>query len=119
VNVWEKENVPSVEKAIFASSLGLTPTTTGSLILLCLPALTETRRRDLCKTVKQKGDEAKIHLRSVRQEANQKINDLAKNKEMSKDAEFKARLAIQQLIDYAVNDVDKAVKKKEREVLCI
>ncbi len=114
---WEKPMVKVIEKAIMASDLGLNPNTTGDLIRIPLPALTEERRRDLTKVVGKEGESTKVALRNIRRDANGSLKDLLKEKEIAEDDEHKAQDAIQKITDSHVKTVDELLKIKEKELM--
>ena len=117
VTPWEKNLVPAIEKAILASALGLNPATAGTVIRIPLPPLTEERRRDLIKLVRQEGENARVAVRNIRREANADLKELLKEKEITEDEERRAQEAIQKLTDKAIGDVDKVLAVKEAELM--
>ncbi len=119
ITPWEKNLVSAVEKAIFASDLGLTPTTAGTVIRINLPPLTEERRRDLSKHVHHEGENTKVAIRNIRRDANQQIKDLLKDKQISEDDERRSQDEVQKLTDKAIKDVDEVLKAKEQELMAI
>ena len=119
ITPWEKNLVQTIEKAIMTSDLGLTPTTAGSVIRIILPPLTEERRRDLVKVVRQEAESARVAIRNVRRDANQEIKELVKEKLISTDDEKRAETEIQKLTNQFVAKVEEAVVAKEKEMLAI
>ncbi len=119
VQPWEKNMVAIVEKAIRSSDLGLNPATSGMLIRVPLPPLTEERRRELTKVVRHLGEDAKVAVRNLRRDANEHIKKLTKAKEISEDDESRAEKEIQKLTDNFVVEIDKAVADKEKEVMTV
>ncbi|MGM0594849.1 MAG: ribosome recycling factor [Pseudomonadota bacterium] len=119
VTPWEKPMVPVVEKAIMTSDLGLNPSSAGSVIRVPMPPLTEERRRDLTKVVKQEGEQAKVAVRNIRRDANSDFKSLLKDKEISEDESRAAEEAIQKLTDKYTAEVDKLVEAKEQDLLSI
>lgn len=117
VTAWEKDMTPIIEKAIMASNLGLTPNSAGTVIRIPMPALTEDRRRDLIKLVKQEAENARIAIRNIRRDANGDLKDMVKEKMISEDEERKAEEQIQKLTDEYVSNIDKTVQGKEQELL--
>ena len=117
VTPWEKNLVPAIEKAILASDLGLNPATAGTVIRIPLPPLTEERRRDLIKLVRQEGENARVAVRNIRREANADLKELLKEKDITEDEERRAQEAIQKLTDKAIGDVDKVLAAKEADLL--
>ena len=119
VQPWEKKMVQAVEKAIRDSDLGLNPQTQGDIIRVPMPALTEERRRDLVKVVKQEGEGAKVAVRNLRRDANQSLKDLVKAKEASEDDERRAQDDVQKLTDRCIVDIDKLLSQKEAEIMAV
>ena len=119
ITPWEKPMVAAVEKAIFASDLGLTPNTAGTVIRINLPPLTEERRRDLSKHVHAGGEDAKVAIRNIRRDANHHVKELLKDKQVTEDEASRAEADIQKLTDAAIKDVDEVVKAKEQELMAV
>ncbi len=117
VTPWEKKMVPVIEKAILNSDLGLNPATTGDVIRIPLPPLTEERRRDLIKVVRQEGEKARVAIRNIRRDAIHQFKDLLKEKEISEDEERRAEEAIQKLTDRMVAEVEKVLSEKEKDLM--
>ncbi len=119
VQPWEKKMIPVVEKAIRESDLGLNPATTGDVVRVPMPPLTEQRRKELVKVVKHEGENTKVAVRNLRRDANHHIKELLKAKTISEDDDRRAEEAIQKLTDRFVAEVDKLVAEKEKEVLTV
>ena len=119
VQPWEKNMVAPIEKAIRSSDLGLNPATSGMLIRVPLPPLTEERRRELTKVVKHIGEEAKVAIRNLRRDANEHVKRLLKDKEVSEDDQKRSEKDIQKLTDNFIAQVDATVANKEKEVMTI
>jgi ribosome recycling factor len=117
VTPWEKDMVTKVEKAIMGSDLGLNPSTAGTVIRIPMPPLTEERRKDLVKVVKQEAEQARVAIRNIRRDANGDFKDLLKEKEISEDEERKAEERIQKLTDSFVGKIDKVLADKEAELM--
>jgi len=117
VNPWEKKMVPVVEKAIMEADLGLNPATAGEVIRVPLPALTEERRKEMNKLVRQEGENGKVAVRNIRRDANAHLKDLMKKKEIAEDEEKRALDEIQKLTDDSVAKIDEMVEEKERQIL--
>lgn len=117
VTVWDKSMVESVEKAIMESNLGLTPNSAGTLIRIPIPPMTEERRKDLIKALKNEAEGAKVAVRNLRRDALAKYKELVKSKEISEDDERKAGDQIQKLTDKYVASVDNVIKEKESEIM--
>lgn len=119
VQTWEKPMLAKVEKAIRDADLGLNPASQGDLIRVPMPMLTEERRRDLTKLVKQEGEGAKVAVRNLRRDANNQLKDALKKKELSEDDERRIQDEIQKLTDRHVVEIDKLVADKEKDLLAI
>jgi ribosome recycling factor len=117
VTPWEKDMVAKVEKAIMGSDLGLNPATAGTVIRIPMPPLTEERRKDLVKVVKQEAEQARVAVRNIRRDANGDFKDLLKEKEISEDEERKAEESIQKLTDTYVGKIDHVLAEKEEELM--
>lgn len=119
VQPWEKKMVAVVEKAIRESDLGLNPATSGDLIRVPMPALTEERRRELTKVVRHEGEEAKIAIRNVRRDANEHLKKMVKDKAISEDDERRGQDDTQKLTDRHIADIDKLLAQKEAEIMTV
>ena len=119
ITPWEPPMVAKIEKAIMNSDLGLNPTTAGAVIRINLPPLTEERRRDLVKVVKNETENARIAIRNIRRDAIQQVKELVKEKMISDDEEKRAEQDIQKLTDKHVAASDAAMDEKEKEMLSI
>jgi ribosome recycling factor len=117
VTPWEKNMVQAVEKAIMSSNLGLNPATSGTVIRVPLPALTEERRRDMIKVVRAEGEQAKVAIRNIRRDAIGDFKDLLKEKEISEDQEHQAEAAIQKITDKRTAEVDAVLEIKEKDLM--
>ena len=117
ITVFDKGMIKDVEKAIYASDLGLTPNVSGTVIRLNLPPPTEERRRELGKQVQKEGEGAKIAIRNIRQDANKAIANLIKDKAISEDDKKRGEDDIQKLTDKSIKDVDSVVAEKEKELM--
>ncbi len=119
VQPWEKGLGAKIEKAIRESDLGLNPSAQGDLLRVPMPALTEERRKELTKVVRNAGEDAKIAVRSVRREANEQLKKLLKEKAVSEDDERRAQDEVQRLTDGTIAQIDKLVQVKEAEVMAV
>jgi ribosome recycling factor len=119
VQPYEKNMAGPVEKAIRESDLGLNPVSMGETIRVPMPALTEERRRDLTKVVKNEGEDAKIAVRNLRREGNEALKKLVKDKSISEDEERRAQDEIQKLTDRCVGEIDKMIAQKEAEIMTV
>ena len=117
ITPWDKNMVGEIDKAILASDLGLNPVNDGTNIKVPIPQLTEERRKDLAKLVKKFGEDAKIALRNVRREANDKLKKLEKEKELSEDLRHDAEAEVQKVTDNHTKTIDEMVAHKEAEIM--
>lgn len=119
VTPWEKNLIPVIEKAIMTANLGLNPVTAGLAIRIPLPALTEERRRDLVKVVKDEAEKARVSIRNVRRDANVHIKDLLKDKSINEDDERRAETQIQKITDKYIAQVETLVASKEADLMAV
>lgn len=117
ISPWEKDMVAPIEKAIMKSDLGLNPATAGTIIRIPMPQLTEERRRDLVRIVKNEAEGGRVAVRNIRRDANSDFKDLLKEKEISEDESRLAEEKIQKLTDIYVSKVDEALAAKEKELM--
>lgn len=119
VQPWEKKMISVIEKAIRESDLGLNPSTHGDMIRVPTPPLTEERRKEMVKLVKNEGEDAKIAVRNIRRDANEGLKKLVKDKACSEDDERRAQDDVQKLTDRFVSEIDKLLGEKEKEILTV
>jgi ribosome recycling factor len=119
VQPWEKSMAKPIEKAIRESDLGLNPSALGEMIRVPMPALTEERRRDLTKVVRNAGEDARIAVRNLRRDANDQAKRLAKDKLVSEDEERRSVDDMQKLTDRVITEIDRLVAAKEVEILAV
>ncbi|MDQ2917891.1 MAG: ribosome recycling factor, partial [Pseudomonadota bacterium] len=119
VQPWEKKMIAVVEKAIRDSDLGLNPATSGEMIRVPMPPLSEERRKELIKVVHKEAEAAKIAVRNIRRDANEHLKKLLKDKECSEDDERRAHDDLQKLTDRFVAEVDRMLQAKEADLLAI
>ncbi len=119
LTVWEDSMAKPVEKAIMDSDLGLNPNTAGTVIRVPLPPLTEERRRDLVRVVKQEAEGGRIAVRNIRRDANSELKSLLKEKEISEDEERKGQEEIQKLTDKYIADIDAVLQEKEKDLMAV
>ncbi len=117
VTPWEKNMVSAIERAIMESGLGFNPVTTGMVIRIPMPPLTEERRRDLSKVARSEGENAKIAVRNVRRDTNNHLKEQLKKKTLSEDEEKRLQDAVQKLTDQFIAEIDKLVAAKEHDIL--
>lgn len=119
ITPWDKSALKAIEKAILVSDLGLNPSNDGSVIRLIIPELTEETRKNIVKNVKKAGEEAKIAVRSIRRDCNDKIKALKKENDLPEDEVKKAEDEVQKKTDSFIKEIDKIVETKEKEVMTI
>ncbi|MCC8140959.1 MAG: ribosome recycling factor [Lachnospiraceae bacterium] len=119
IQPWDPNMVPVIEKAIFASDLGLNPTNDGKMIRLAFPELTEERRKELAKEVKKKGEEAKVAVRNIRRDANESIKKQGKADGVSEDQTLDLQDEVQELTDKYMSMIDEAVADKNDEIMTV
>lgn len=119
VSPWEKNLMASIEKAIRESDLGLNPASSSDVIRVPMPMLTEERRRELIKVVRQEAEAARVSVRNIRRDANSELKDLLKEKAISEDDDRRAQDDIQKLTDKYIAEIDKALTTKEADLMTI
>ncbi|MGB5854934.1 MAG: ribosome recycling factor [Oceanisphaera sp.] len=117
VTVFDSTMIKAVEKAIMSSDLGLNPSSTGTMIRIPLPSLTEERRKDLIKVVRNEAEQGRVAIRNIRRDANGDFKALLKEKEISEDDDRRAHDDIQKLTDACIKLVDEALAAKEKELM--
>ena len=116
---WEKNMIKTIEKAILASDIGITPSNDGSVIRLVFPELTEERRKELAKDVKKKGEDAKVAVRNIRRDGNEQFKKLSKNGDISEDEIKDMEDDLQKITDKYIKDIDAMIDEKTREVMTV
>ena len=119
IQPWDKKMVHAVEKAIRDSDLGVNPATSGDVIRVPMPPLTEERRREMTKIVKHEGEEAKVAVRNIRRDAIAHLKAMLKEHEVSEDDDKRAENEIQKLTDKSIADIDKLVADKEKDLMAV
>ena len=117
INLFDRSLGSAVEKAIMASDLGLNPSSAGSVIRVPLPPLTEERRKDLIKVVRNEAEQGRVAVRNVRRDANDKVKALLKDKEISEDEDRRSQDDVQKLTDAYIKLLDTALAEKEKELM--
>ncbi len=117
ISPWEKKMVPEIEKAILKSDLGLNPATSGDLIRLPMPPLTEESRKAMIRQARQEAEQARVSIRNIRRDVLSDIKDLLKEKEISEDEEHKAQDDIQKITDSYIAKVDDLLAEKETDLM--
>ena len=119
IQVWDKANTALIDTSIQKSELGINPQIDGQIIRLRIPDLTEERRNELIKVLKNMGEKSKVSIRNVRREANEDLKKLLKSKEISEDDEKSKEKIIQNITDEHIKIVDEKVSSKEKEIMTI
>lgn len=117
VTAWDKNMVGAIEKAILTSDLGLNPNTSGTVIRVPLPPLTEERRRDMIKVVRAEAEGGRVAIRNIRRDAIGEFKNLSKDKQLSEDDERRAQDDVQKMTDKHIADLEKLLVAKEAELL--
>ncbi len=117
VQPWDASTVKEIERAILASDLGITPQNDGRTIRLIFPQPTEERRREMTKQIAKMGEDAKVAVRNLRRDANDKIKDMKKKSEMTEDEAKAGEKASQDLTDKYIKEIDKVTEAKNKEIM--
>jgi len=119
LQVWDKSNINLIESAIQKSELGINPQVDGQIIRLRIPDLTEERRKDLIKVLKNMGEKGKVSIRNIRREANEELKKKLKDKEISEDQNKNFEKNIQKITDTNIENIEKILSEKEKEIIQI
>ena len=119
VTPWEKNLLSQIEKTIRDSDLGLNPVTVGEIIRVPMPVLTEERRRDLTKVVKQEAEAARVSMRNIRRDANAHLKNMLKEKKIAEDEEHRGQDEVQKLTNHHISEIDKILQAKEVELMAV
>jgi len=119
IQVWDKANITLIDSAIQKSELGINPQIDGQIIRLRIPDLTEERRKDLIKVLKNMGEKGKVSIRNIRREANEELKKKLKDKIITEDENKNFEKNIQKLTDVSIEIIDKTLSDKEKEILQI
>ena len=119
IQVWDKNNINLIESAIQKSELGINPQIDGQIIRLRIPDLTEDRRKDLIKILKNMGEKSKVSIRNIRREANEDLKKKLKEKKISEDQNKLFEKNIQKLTDINIENIEKILTTKEKEIIQI
>lgn len=117
VTPWEKEMAPIIEKVILTSDLGLTPVSTGTVIRVPIPAMTEERRKDLVRVVRKEAEASRVAVRNVRRDVLGDIKELLNDKLITKDDDHRVRDEIQKITNRYVDNINNLLKDKEAEIM--
>jgi len=116
IQPWDPTAIPEIEKAINNSKLGVTPNTDGKIVRLSIPQLSEERRDEMVKVVKEMAEKGRISIRTIRRDSNEKVKKLENDKTISEDDSFKGHEDIQKLTDKYVKEVDAIFQEKSKEL---
>lgn len=116
---WEKTMLGPIEKAILASDIGITPSNDGVIIRLTLPELTEERRKEFVKQVKQIGEKARVAVRNIRRDANEEVRKQVKDEALPEDESKRRQEQIQQLTDQYIAEIEHVLERKEQDILTV
>ena len=119
ISPWDSSCLKNIEKAILASDLGITPQNDGKVIRMAFPQPTEERRKELAKKAEKLGEDAKVAVRNIRRDANDKAKDMKKNGDMTEDELKASEKMIQDLTDKYIKNVDAAADAKKKEIMSI
>ena len=119
IQVWDKSNIPLIDSAIQKSELGINPQLDGQIIRLRIPDLTEERRKDLIKVLKNMGEKSKVSIRNIRREGNEELKKKLKDKSISEDQSKNYEKNIQKLTDFNIENIEKILSTKEKEIIQI
>ena len=119
IQVWDKSNTQLIESAIQKSELGINPQIDGQIIRLRIPDLTEERRKDLIKILKNMGEKGRVAIRNIRREANEELKKKLKDKQISEDQNKNFEKNIQKLTDNSIENLEKILAEKEKEIIQI
>ena len=119
IQPWDASLIKEIEKAIMIADLGVMPTNDGKVIRIIFPELTEDRRKELAKEVKKKGEEAKVAIRNIRRDANDKVKKLNKDNEISDDELSNIEADIQKVTDKITAEIEKMIDKKTDEIMTV
>ena len=117
IQPWDKTAINAVEKAILKADLGLNPANDGTVIRIAIPPLTEERRKELVKLVKKEAEEKRVMVRNLRRDANERIKQMEKDKEISEDEARRAEDSVQKLTNKYIEQIDKLLEHKEKEIM--
>ncbi|MBQ8351802.1 MAG: ribosome recycling factor [Clostridia bacterium] len=117
IQPWDASTVKDIERAILASDLGITPQSDGKTIRLIFPQPTEERRREMTKQIAKMGEEAKVAIRNLRRDANDKIKDMKKKSEMTEDEAKASEKSCQDLTDKYIKEIDRVTDAKNKEIM--
>lgn len=119
ITPWDKTTLKNIEKAILTSEIGINPQNDGTVIRLVFPQLTEERRKEIKKGLQKKGEDAKVAIRNIRRDANDKSKAMKKNGEMTEDEQKASDKTVQEMTDKYIKEIDNLTAAKEKEIMAI
>ena len=119
ITPWDPSTLKNIERAILASDVGITPANDGKVIRLVFPTLTEERRKELTKEITRMGEDAKVAIRNIRRDANDKCKEMKKNGEMTEDEQKASEKSVQEITDKYIKEVDAVTDAKNKEIMSI
>ncbi|MBQ7968242.1 MAG: ribosome recycling factor [Clostridia bacterium] len=119
ISPWDATTLKSIDRAITASDLGITPANDGKVLRLTFPQLTEERRKEISKQISKMGEDAKVAVRNIRRDFNDKAKDMKKKNEMTEDEQKQSEKEIQDLTDKYIKEIDAITARKEKEIMDI
>lgn len=119
ITAWDKSIMKGIEKAILTSDLGINPQNDGSCIRLSFPPMTEDRRRELSKQISRMGEDAKVAVRNIRRDANDKVKTMKKNSEMTEDEAKASDKNVQDLTDKYIKEIDRITADKTKDIMTV
>ncbi len=117
IQPWDKSMIEAISKGIQKANLGLSPANDGNVIRIAIPPLTEDRRKELVKIVKNMGEDSKISIRNIRREGNENLKKLEKDKVLSEDDSHRAMDEVQKVTDKKIKEIDVIQEEKQKEIL--
>ena len=117
IQPWDKNLITEIEKAIRSSELSLNPSNDGKVIRIAIPALTEERRKDLVKQAKNQAEQSRVAIRNIRRDGNEELKKLLKDSKITEDDETKGAAELQKLTDSFIDQVNKILEEKEKEIM--
>ena len=119
IQPWDASTVKLIEKAILASDIGITPISDGKVIRLTFQPPTEEKRREMAKQISKMGEDAKVAIRNIRRDANDKAKDMKKNNEMTEDEQKASEKSIQDITDKIIKEIDTITSDKTKEIMTV
>ena len=119
IQPWDASTVKLIEKALLASDIGITPISDGKVIRLTFQPPTEEKRKELAKQISKMGEEAKVAIRNIRRDANDKAKDMKKNGEMTEDEQKASEKSIQDITDKIIKEIDTITSDKSKEIMTV